>query len=107
MTILHLEINKRDYEIACSDGEEEHLQRLSYELDKRVHALSKDVGTGNQSTLLVFAALQLLDEIYDLRYSGGNKADMTQEIDRATAMMLSQVADKVENIAQKLEKKVG
>ena len=106
MTILNLEINKRDYEIACSDGEEEHLKRLSYELDKRVRALSKDVGTGNQSTLLVFAALQLLDEIYDLRYSG-NKADMKQEVDRATSIMLSQVADKIENIAVKLEKKVG
>ena len=107
MTILHLEINKRDYEIACSDGEEEHLQRLSYELDKRVRALSKDVGTGNQSTLLVFAALQLLDEIYDLRYSGGNKAGIDKEVDRATAMLLSQVSDKVENMAAKLEKKVG
>jgi cell division protein ZapA len=106
MTILNLEINNREYEIACSDGEEEHLRRLSYELDKRVRALSKDVGTGNQSTLLVFAALQLLDEIYDLRYSG-NKADMKQEIDRETGMNLSQIADKIENIAQKLEKKVG
>jgi cell division protein ZapA len=106
MTILNLEINKRDYEIACSDGEEEHLKRLSYELDKRVRALSKDVGTGNQSTLLVFAALQLLDEIYDLRYSG-NKTDMKQEVDRATGMNLSQIADKIENIAIKLEKKVG
>jgi cell division protein ZapA len=106
MTILNLEINKRDYEIACSDGEEEHLRRLSYELDKRVRALSKDIGTGNQSTLLVFAALQLLDEVYDLRYSG-NKAGIDKEVDRATGMNLSQVADKIENIAQKLEKKVG
>jgi len=41
-----------------------------------------------------------------LRYSG-NKADMKQEVDRATSMTLSQVADKIENIAVKLEKKVG
>ena len=31
MTILNLEINKRDYEIACSDGEEEHrLDRVAF-----------------------------------------------------------------------------
>lgn len=106
MTILNLEINKRDYEIACSDGEEEHLKRLSYELDKRVKAISKDVGTGNQSTLLVFAALQLLDEIYDLRY-GDSKGEVGDEVDRATSLTLSEISDKVENIAIKLEKKVG
>lgn len=106
MTILSLEINKREYEIACSDGEEEHLQRLSYELDKRVKALSKDVGTGNQATLLVFASLQLLDEIYDLRY-GDSKGEKGSEIDNATSLTLSQVSDKIENLATKLEKKVS
>jgi cell division protein ZapA len=106
MTILNLEINKRDYEIACSDGEEEHLKRLSYELDKRVRELAKGVGTGNQSTLLVFAALQMLDEIYDLRY-GDKKGQVSDEVDKVTSLMLSQVSDKIENIAAKLEKKVG
>lgn len=106
MTILSLEINKRDYEIACSDGEEDHLKRLSYELDKRVRALSKDVGTGNQATLLVFASLQLLDEIYDLRY-GDNKGEVTSEVDKATSLTLSEVSEQIEAIAAKLEKKAG
>lgn len=106
MKILNVEINKRDYEIACSDGEEEHLHRLSYELDKRVKSLAKQVGTDNQSTLLVFAALQLLDELYDVRY-GNAKTEVKTEIDKATSSALSKISDKIESIAAKLEKKAG
>ncbi|PIR32624.1 MAG: hypothetical protein COV36_03890 [Alphaproteobacteria bacterium CG11_big_fil_rev_8_21_14_0_20_44_7] len=106
MTILNLEVNKRDYEVAIEEGEEEHLLRLSYELDKRVRALSKQVGTANQSTLLVVAGLQLLDELFEAKH-GNSKADVDSEIQKATSSTLSQVSEKLENLAKKLEKKAS
>lgn len=105
MKTLNLMINKREYELSCNDGEEEQLQRLSYELDKRVRELSKGVGTANQSTLLVFAGLQLLDELYEARYSK-NKGDVKAEVDKATSSTLNSISNKIEAIAEKLEKKV-
>lgn len=106
MTVLNIEVNKREYEIACSDGEEDQIMRLSYELDKRIKELSKAVGTGNQSTLLVIAALQLLDELHESRQNNTG-TDVSAEIATATSSTLSQVSSQIEDLAKKLEKKAS
>lgn len=106
MTVLNIEVNRRSYEVACEDGAEDQITRLSYELDKRVNELSKVVGTGNQSTLLVIASLQLLDELHEAR-NGSALTDVQAEIDTATSSTLNNVSSKVEALAMKLEKKVS
>ena len=106
MAILNLNINRREYEIACGDGEEQHLVNLSYELDKRVKELSKGIGTGNQSLLLVVAALQLLDEMHELR-TAGSKINVHEEVSRLSSAAISQLTAKLEDLAVKIEKKAG
>ena len=106
MSNVNLNINNRDYEVACADGEEEHLMRLSYELDRRVREMSLQVGTANQTTLLLMSGLQLLDELYEAR-NGSNKVTIQAEVETATASVLSQVAGKIENITEKLLKKAS
>lgn len=107
MTILNLNINRREYEIACNDGEEQHIVNLSYQLDKRVKDLSKVIGTGNQSLLLVVAALQLLDELHDSKSSGTNPQNLQAEVDRISSAVISQLTDKIEDIAARLERKAS
>lgn len=107
MAILNLNINRREYEIACNDGEEQHLINLSYELDKRVKELSRSVGTGNQSLLLVVAALQVLDELYEMRTSGANRINVQNEIDKISSATISQLTTKIEDLARKIEKKAS
>lgn len=107
MAILNLNINRREYEIACNDGEEQHLVNLSYQLDRRVKELSRVVGTGNQSLLLVVTALQLLDELSEAKTSGASRANLQVEVDRISSATISQLTDRIEDLAARIEKKAS
>ena len=107
MAVVHININRREYQIACGDGEEQHLLNLSYDLDKRVKDLSRVAGTGNQSLLLVLASLQMIDEMYELKTKGADKANIQAEIDSIANAAISQITDRIEDLAKKLDKKAG
>ena len=104
MSVVRININKREYEIACPDGEEQHLHNLSLELDRRVKDLYKTVGTGNQTLLIIVAALQLLDEYYQSRLQGIDPANVQDEVDKLASATISQVTDKVEDLIHRLER---
>ncbi|MGB1547966.1 MAG: cell division protein ZapA, partial [Alphaproteobacteria bacterium] len=44
MAQVTVEINTREYDIACDNGQEEHLERLATFVDKRVGELIASVG---------------------------------------------------------------
>jgi cell division protein ZapA len=92
--------------MACEDGQEQHLENLALELDSRVKDLSVQVGTGNQTLLTIVAGLQLLDEVRQLKTGGVDRSVDTQaEIDKLAAATMSQVSDKLVELAEKLERK--
>lgn len=107
MAVLNLNINRREYEIECNDGEEQHLVSLSYQLDRRVKELSRHVGTGNQSLLLVVSALQLLDELAETKASGSSRLNIQAEVERISSATISQLTSRVEDLAERIEKRAG
>ncbi len=107
MAVVNLSINRREYEIACEDGEEEKLMQLSYELDNRVRGLSRGVGTGNQTMLLIVAALQLIDEVYELRNGAAAGQNIQEQIDKITSAAMSQVTSRLHDLAERLEETAG
>jgi cell division protein ZapA len=62
---LGIKINGHDYQIACDDGEEEHLTCLSEYVDKHVSDLADSVGGVGETRLLLMAALVIADELSD------------------------------------------
>lgn len=65
MSQVTIRINGRPYEIACEDGQEDHLQRLSEYLDRRVQEVVATVGQVGDSRLLIMASLLISDELSD------------------------------------------
>ena len=66
MSDVTIEINGRAYQIACEDGQEDHLQRLAEFLEKRLQDVASTVGEVGQERLLVMAGLLIADELSDL-----------------------------------------
>ncbi len=60
---LGIKINGQDYQIACDDGEEEHLTYLSEYVNKHVSDLADSVGNVGETRLLLMAALVIADEL--------------------------------------------
>ena len=66
MAQVTVTINDRDYEIACDDGQEDHLIKLSQFVDKRLRELTDVIGQVGDARLLVMASLLLADELSEV-----------------------------------------
>ncbi|MCH8090968.1 MAG: cell division protein ZapA [Proteobacteria bacterium] len=101
-------INGRSYEVACDDGQEEHLVRLASYIDKKVAELVASVGQVGDTRLLVMSALLLADELSEayseltaLRDGDGEVPD--SPVNKALVAGIDTLAQRVEDIAAHLE----
>jgi cell division protein ZapA len=67
MAHVSVTISGRQYRMACDDGQEHHLARLSHELDQRIAQLRTTFGEIGDMRLTVMAALILADELSEAR----------------------------------------
>ena len=102
MAQVTLDIAGRRYEMTVRDGQEAHFRDLAAIVDAKVRAVSGAVGTINESRQLLMAALLLADEI------GGAlpppAAPAPVETDGAVAAQIDSLAERLEKLAQALEK---
>jgi len=102
-------INGRDYDIACDDGQESHLTKLSEFVDNRLSELIAAVGQVGDSRLLVMASLLLADELSEVCAElDKTQIDRQKDYDRAPKIGLSvveidQLASRIEKIAENLQ----
>lgn len=108
MAQVAVTVNGRRYDIACDDGQEAHLLRLSQYVDKRIKELVAAVGQIGEARLLLMASLLVADELSDaygelrtLRPEGGPNPIQLEEKIGAT---LETLAERVESIAERLER---
>jgi cell division protein ZapA len=107
-------INGRHYQIACDDGQESHLVRLSEYVNKRVAQLVTAVGQAGDAQLLVMASLLVADELMDAqalagpqnggpRRSVGPAPQLTVEDPKLIENLLS-LSERIESLADRLER---
>ena len=102
MAQVTLEIGGRRYEMTVRDGQEAHFKDLAAIVDAKVRSVAGAVGTINESRQLLMASLLLADEI------GGAATPpapvVEHETDSAVAAQIELLADRLEKLAQTLEK---
>jgi len=103
MSDVVLTIGGRDYTMACADGEEAHIGELGRMLHDKLSTIPGGA-TQNDSRSLLFAALLLADELYELRKS----ANPQPQADRAPGAVvapaqLEALAERLEALAAALE----
>lgn len=111
MGLVNVSLNGRPYDIACDDGQEEHVALLARVLGERVTALAETVGQVGESRLLLMAGLLVVDELVDARAelrerSGGagpgavvTSGGLTED---ELAEMVNGLAARIEDIAERL-----
>lgn len=110
-------INGRSYDIACDDGQEEHLTRLGLYLDQKVAELAGNVGQVGEARLMVMASLLIADELADaydeladskeLQLDTATRAEREgaddPERNGAVQQSLDRLARRIEDVAARLE----
>ena len=104
MAKVSVTINKRKYEIACDDGQEAHLVRLSQYVDRRVDELVAAVGQGGDARVLGMASLLVADELSEVYTElDGLRDDQRGRTPPPAASDLDRLAQRIEKIAERLE----
>jgi len=105
-------INDRNYQIACDEGQEEHLSRLASYVDDRVQELVAAIGQVGDTRLLVMTSLLVADELSEA-YSTLSEAGLSpqgegshpitiHDRDAAFAERVEEMAERIETIAASL-----
>ena len=117
MAIVHIRLSNREYDIACDDGQEDHLRGLAREVDDRIKALIKGMGSNpGESMALVLTSLMMADELIEnkkevskialevKRLSSLVNEDQKIEQDGRMLEMETAMASTLEEIALRIEK---
>ncbi|MFQ5954371.1 MAG: cell division protein ZapA [Kiloniellales bacterium] len=108
MAQVSVNINRREYRIACDDGEEQHLSELASYIDQRVGDLVQAVGQIGDTRLMVMASLLIADELADanaeidqLRAGQATGGTEPGEMD-AVAADIEALAERIDALAARL-----
>lgn len=115
MSQLDIQINGRNYNIACDDGQEEHLQKLGKFFGDRVEELAAAMGQVGDARLMLMAGLMVADELSDAYAEVEKlKEDMitlqknASQVtpDQGTMEIFANMTNRIEAIAARLEQPV-
>lgn len=110
MAEVNLNINGRNYGIACDSGQEKRVKDLGYYIDQRIKEISRAGAASNDSHLLILTALMLADEIFDLRdemselSEKAGESDAVREEDALMVRAIDHLAERIDLIAGRIAK---
>lgn len=107
MASVDLEVAGRRYDVACRDGEEEHLRSLAAIVDKRAHDAAAALGGLTETRQLLYAALLIADDLKEVRAGAGLPDPTPPPPDPAMAEALERLASQMENLAESLERETA
>lgn len=114
MAQVTIKINGYAYTVGCEDGQEDHLQAMAAQIERRIADIKALGGQSGESRLLVLAALLMADELHDVTAAmhalragapgAGSAPDSAPRPDPALGRQLNELAERAEEIAAALER---
>jgi len=107
-TMVDLTIAGRTYQVACREGEEENLRSAARLVDGKSREALAGLGTLSEARQFLFASLLLADQLIDKPRDESDapqaEAESPARPDPALLMRAGALADRLESLAQALEK---
>ena len=67
MANVSIKFNNKDFLLACEDGQEEHLEELLIQINKKFNNLKNDLGNLGENKLLLITAVKVMDEYHETK----------------------------------------
>ena len=67
MANVSIKFNNKDFLLACEDGQEEHLEELLIQINKKFNNLKNDLGNLGENKLLLITAVKIMYEYYETK----------------------------------------
>ena len=67
MANVSIKFNGKEFILSCEDGQEEHLEELLIQINKKFNNLKNDLGNLGENKLLLITAVKVMDEYYETK----------------------------------------
>ena len=106
MAQVTVRINGYAYTVGCQDGEEQHLQAMAGEVERRIESVKAAAGQSGEARMLVMASLLMADDLYEVNRAlkaAQAGQPMAPPADPKLGRRLGKLARRAEEIALDLE----
>ena len=67
MANVNIKFNGKEFLLSCEDGQEEHLEELSLNLNEKFDDLKTSLGNIGESKLLLITSIKVIDEYFETK----------------------------------------
>jgi cell division protein ZapA len=67
MANVTIKFNGKDFLLSCDDGQEEHLEELTVNLNEKFNDLKNKLGNIGENKLLLITSIKIMDEYFDTK----------------------------------------
>ena len=80
MANVSIKFNNKEFILACEDGQEEHLEELLIQINKKFNILKNELGNLGENKLLLITAVKIMDEYYETKKKVDQKKDELNDL---------------------------
>ena len=93
MANISIKFNGKQFLLSCDDGQEEHLEELLIQLNKKFNELKNDLGNLGENKLLLITAVKVMDEYHETKKKVEQKKNELKELSNKFRELKSLVYD--------------
>ncbi len=67
MANVNIKFNGKEFLLSCDDGQEDHLEELSVNLNKKFENLKSSLGNIGENKLLLISSIKIMDEYFETK----------------------------------------
>ncbi len=71
MANVNIKFNNKEFLLSCEDGQEEHLEELSFHLNEKFNKLKSSLGNIGENKLLLITSISTMDEYFETKKKAG------------------------------------
>ena len=104
MANVSIKFNNKEFLLACEDGQEEHLEELLIQINKKFNNLKNDLGNLGENKLLLITAVKIMDEYYETKKKVDQKKEELNDLSNKFKELKSLIYDYRDSKETEIEK---
>ncbi len=104
MANVSIKFNNKEFLLACEDGQEEHLEELLIQINKKFNNLKNDLGNLGENKLLLITAVKIMDEYYETKKKVDQKKEELNDLSKKFKELKSLIYDYRDTKESEIEK---
>ena len=103
MANVSIKFNGKQFLLSCDDGQEEHLEELALNLNKKFDDLKNSLGNIGENKLLLITSIKIMDEYFETKKKIDSKKKEVNDLSNKFRELKSLVYDYKEKKEKEIE----